>query len=146
MIRRRKRIPFRTCRKTGCTPPLRNSINRSASKHYSVFIRSSGCGRVNIVCYIEFVDSYCLTGYVPKSTVPSACPQYGVRRLARASLPSIVACCVCGAVVRCRTSLLSSPIVCVGSQPVASLPWLGIEVRPPVCPLFCSFSAFICSL
>jgi len=121
--------------------------------------------------------------------VPSACPQYGVRRLARASLPCIVACCACVAVVRCRTlRLLSSPIVCVGSQPVASLPWLGnvrstfidnrkstrqftyylwtsthnvnkhgrhrrsainirpVSLAPAICPLFCSFSAFICSL
>ena len=147
MIRRRKRIPFWTCKKTGCTPPpppRRNSINRSASKHYSfdrldaVESTSSAISKLSIAIAL-------LTGYVPKSTVPSACPQYGVCRLVRASLPSIVACAC--AVVRCRTlRLLSSPIVCVGSQPVATLPWLGIEVRPPVCPLFCSFSAFVCSL
>jgi len=127
-------------------PPLRNSINRSASKHYSfdrldaVEATSSAISKLPIAIAL-------LTGYVPKSTVPSACPQYGVRRLTRASLPSIVACCASGAVVRCRTlRLLSTPIVCVGSQPVATLLWLGIKVRPPFCPLFCSFSAFICSL
>ena len=59
---------------------------------------------------------------------------------------SVVACCACGAVVCCRTSLLSSPIVCVGNQPVATLLWLWIEVRPPYCPFFYSFSAFNCSL
>ena len=60
--------------------------------------------------YIEVADSYCLT-YRLRTEVDSAECVSPVRGSSISA--SIVASCACGAVVRCRTVLLSTPIVCV---------------------------------
>ena len=132
-------------KKTGCTSPFRNSINRSASKHYS-FDRLDAVESTSLKSYYSYWLTYSSLVAV-RTEVDSAECVSPVRGPSISA--SIVAVHRCVLRVRYRRTLsyvaaaVYTDRLCRKS---ATLLWLGIEIRPPFCPLFCSFSVFVCSL
>jgi len=150
MIRRRKRTPFRTCKKPvvpSPRPPRRNSINRSASKHYS-FDRLDAVESTSLKCYYSYWLTYSSLVAVRTEVDSAECvsPVRGpsisasivaehrcvLRMRYRRTLSYVAAAVFADRLCR-KSACCFAAVAC-------------IEVRPPFCPLFSSLSAFTCSL